>query len=493
MKKYLFIIPIMICLSVLFLDNKTYATTNFIGLYPEACMNRVNSHPSKPQFQQLMVDHIPENLKTKSSFMNFWAYDADWNLFISTNSNGQKLVSGTYKTTPYSTSIGWANNNSVQKYTWNDITKTWTYNNIMSGPTIAWPLADIGNCIPYANDIDGHYLSTVSAPSGFKDSDYIFEYSSGIEYDGVINFDVIGKQVVFDISQVNPAPTSYTIDYGDGNTGNSLTHIYDDPGEKTVEFTFNNGILKFYAYPIIHADMGNIHLKANVSSWNVALSGSQVADNPVTFNFDFISGNGTAFKNYETEIDPNVSYYSIDGYQVQTTTINGNLSYEIQLNYEYDHTLTEKRIYMKTTDQYGYTKTIYVDVNLGAIGTTSFENDGTNPELYTDPVPQVPDIGDACSVQQDWPFFDFAACASSIKQTFELVLIDGQDLKSIAAGAPSGCYTLRVIDDWLFLPNQYVCPRFNDTIRNILTPFIILAFGLMGIRFLAHGTNGRDY
>jgi len=478
----------MICLSVLFLDSKTYATTNFIGLYPDACTNRVNDHPGQTQFNQIMVDNIPENQKDKSIFMNFWAYDADWNLFIS--ENNKQLPVGTIISNN-DQKIGWLDNQNVQRYTWDEISQTWTFigyiNNIM-----LWNMSGIGNCLPYAQNLDYTALS-IYEPATYRVSDYVYEYSNGIEYDGVINFDVIGKQVVFDISQVNPAPTSYTIDYGDGNTGNSLTHIYDDPGEKTVEFTFNNGVLKFYAYPIIHADMGNIHLKANVSSWNVALSGSQVADNPVTFNFDFTSGNGTAFKNYETEIDPNVSYYSIDGYQVQTTTINGELSYEIQINYEYDHTLTNKRIYMKTTDQYGYTKTIYVDVDLGSIGTTTFENDGTNPELYTDPVPQVPNIGDACSVQESWPFFDFAACASSIKQTFELVLIDGQDLKSIAAGAPSGCYTLRVIDDWLFLPNQYVCPRFNDTIRGILTPFIILAFGLMGIRFLAHGTNGRDY
>jgi len=255
------------------------------------------------------------------------------------------------------------------------------------------------------------------------------------------------------------------------------------------------GLLGWDATPIYieTQPLGNIHLKGDVSGQIVALTGSQVSEKDVTFEFDFTSGDGSAYVNYALTSDPNVSYYSIDGYEIHVNSINGIKTYDIQINYEYDNTVSSKTIYMRTTNTDNMTKTITLDVDLGSIGTTTFENDGTNPELYVDPVPQVPDIGEACSVQQDWPFFDFAACASSIKQTFELVLIDGQDLKSIAAGAPSGCYTLRVIDDWLFLPNQYVCPRFNDTIRGILTPFIILAFGLMGIRFLAHGINGRDY
>lgn len=165
----------MICLSFLFLDSKTYATTNFIGLYPEACTNRVNSHPGNPQFSQIMVDHIPENQKDKSHFMNFWAYDSGWSLFIS--ENDKPLVVGTTKSTN-DLKIGWLSNKNVQHYSWNETTQTWTFIDYQNS-IMLWNMLDIGNCIPYAQNLDYTALS-IYEPSTYRVSDYIFEYTPPI-------------------------------------------------------------------------------------------------------------------------------------------------------------------------------------------------------------------------------------------------------------------------------------------------------------------------
>lgn len=52
------------------------------------------------------------------------------------------------------------------------------------------------------------------------------------------------------------------------------------------------------------------------------------------------------------------------------------------------------------------------------------------------------------------------------------------------------CRDLEVLDDWLNLSNNRVCPMVDMTIRNTITPFVTFAFGLMAITFISKKSGG---
>jgi hypothetical protein len=51
------------------------------------------------------------------------------------------------------------------------------------------------------------------------------------------------------------------------------------------------------------------------------------------------------------------------------------------------------------------------------------------------------------------------------------------------------CRTLGTIGDWMNLDNKTVCPVMPESVRNIITPFITFALGLMTIKFIASKTG----
>lgn len=46
------------------------------------------------------------------------------------------------------------------------------------------------------------------------------------------------------------------------------------------------------------------------------------------------------------------------------------------------------------------------------------------------------------------------------------------------------CRNLQVIGGWMFKPGAYICPQIPANIRNIITPFILLALGYLAANFL---------
>lgn len=196
MKKSLLLIPItgvlLAFLSVFLLNHSSFAATNFVGLYPDACTARVADHPGKPNFSQAMINAIPSDKASHSYFINFWAYDADWNLFVGESSSDFVTAAHLNGT---GTSIGTWSSQSIQRYVWNDSTQSWTFEATMHETTM-WPLSSIGNCVPAGHDVNGTYLSSVW--SGATDSDYFWENTPPpLQIDYRMNFKLTGTGTDF--------------------------------------------------------------------------------------------------------------------------------------------------------------------------------------------------------------------------------------------------------------------------------------------------------
>jgi hypothetical protein len=99
---------------------------------------------------------------------------------------------------------------------------------------------------------------------------------------------------------------------------------------------------------------------------------------------------------------------------------------------------------------------------------------------------------DECQLSETYPFIDIDGCINKIKVVLGIINVDkikyGENLK----GHKAGCHTLTVFNNWLNLTaeNSEVCPVFNEEIRNIITPFMMLGLGMITITFL--GKHGED-
>lgn len=90
----------------------------------------------------------------------------------------------------------------------------------------------------------------------------------------------------------------------------------------------------------------------------------------------------------------------------------------------------------------------------------------------------------------DFPFVDMNGCLNNIYTVINLLSFNTVGFNNNWRSSPS-CYNLTVLDDWLHLPNPQVCPQFPSTVRNIITPFVLLMLGIVTIGFIAKKTGSE--
>lgn len=179
--------------------------------------------------------------------------------------------------------------------------------------------------------------------------------------------------------------TSYRAvnDYDDyAFSTNSYNPLYTS-GEGTFDLLNPYNITNFANYPDYlwtppTQPPGNTHLEASMSGNSGAFTGTQLTTNGIDkFEFDFTSGAGTAYVDYATTTDPNVSYYNAAGYSIGHSTVNGDDEYSTQIIYNFGSGGINRKIYMRVTDGAGYQKVMTVDIKTGVSGTIDFVNDDT--------------------------------------------------------------------------------------------------------------------
>lgn len=97
---------------------------------------------------------------------------------------------------------------------------------------------------------------------------------------------------------------------------------------------------------------------------------------------------------------------------------------------------------------------------------------------------------DKCFIET-FPFVDFTACTNNFQTGLNLMGFRVKDPFVNLGQPPIGdCYTLVVLDEWLNLNNPVICKAVPAYVRDVVTPFISFAIGLMTMKFLA--TRRRD-
>lgn len=91
----------------------------------------------------------------------------------------------------------------------------------------------------------------------------------------------------------------------------------------------------------------------------------------------------------------------------------------------------------------------------------------------------------AICMQETYPFVMIEGCLANMKQVTEAL-----SFGTVRVGAASqwsfteGCHQLGTIGDWMNLENRSVCPAIPSYVRNVVTPFITFAMGLMTVKFI---------
>lgn len=108
-------------------------------------------------------------------------------------------------------------------------------------------------------------------------------------------------------------------------------------------------------------------------------------------------------------------------------------------------------------------------------------------------------------LQEAFPFVNVPGCIANISVVVNLlsfgsIVFSNDWFTPIGGLASSGstmsltdsCYSLVVIDDWLNLPDDYqACPQIPSYVRNVVTPFVTFALGLLTITFLARNKGSE--
>lgn len=108
-------------------------------------------------------------------------------------------------------------------------------------------------------------------------------------------------------------------------------------------------------------------------------------------------------------------------------------------------------------------------------------------------------------LQEAFPFVNVPGCIANISVVVNLLsfgsIVFSNNWMSPTGGSGSSiapmsltesCYSLVVIDDWLSLPDDYqACPQIPSYVRNVTTPFVTFALGLLTITFLARNRGSE--
>lgn len=95
----------------------------------------------------------------------------------------------------------------------------------------------------------------------------------------------------------------------------------------------------------------------------------------------------------------------------------------------------------------------------------------------------------ASCVQETFPFIDFGACTGNIGKLLGLLTFNFLGIGGLFDATP--CKTLGTLGEWINKPGQTVCPMIPEGVRNITTPFVTCALGLMMIAFISRQTRER--
>jgi hypothetical protein len=112
--------------------------------------------------------------------------------------------------------------------------------------------------------------------------------------------------------------------------------------------------------------------------------------------------------------------------------------------------------------------------------------------FYEFEITQAGQLGTTVSMEncltQDYPFITWDGCKDNIA-----MVTDALTFGTVKLGNDynfnNQCRTLGTIGDWMNLDNKTVCPVMPESVRNIITPFITFALGLMTIKFIASKTG----
>lgn len=106
----------------------------------------------------------------------------------------------------------------------------------------------------------------------------------------------------------------------------------------------------------------------------------------------------------------------------------------------------------------------------------------------------VSDIITDC-VLDEFPFVNIENCMNNMADAIQLLSFNTLRLPGGGGGGggwgvSQTCYNMQVLDDWINSPNQQLCPMFPQYIRDIVTPFVTFALGLLMLNFLTKRVGG---
>jgi len=124
----------------------------------------------------------------------------------------------------------------------------------------------------------------------------------------------------------------------------------------------------------------NLNFTANVSSYTVeyTVDFDAVDEGIDNFLFDFNDGEGE--NDYASFDNPNVHYYSTEGYDISCSIINGtNEVCSVQLLYTYpEESEVDQQACVVATTNEGHDRALCIDIKIGTAGTTTYTGT-TNP------------------------------------------------------------------------------------------------------------------
>lgn len=100
----------------------------------------------------------------------------------------------------------------------------------------------------------------------------------------------------------------------------------------------------------------------------------------------------------------------------------------------------------------------------------------------------VNEVFEQC-LTDEFPFVNLEACIENIFIFTNLLSFGTVTIGEFTTS--TSCYNLAIIDDWLNLDNPTICPQFSDTVRNIVTPFVMFILGLITTMFIARESGSR--
>lgn len=96
-------------------------------------------------------------------------------------------------------------------------------------------------------------------------------------------------------------------------------------------------------------------------------------------------------------------------------------------------------------------------------------------------------------LKDTFPYVEFDECMENVFGVVELLAFRNPNFGNEWALDTGDCATLAIFDEWLHLDNNVVCPAFSNTVRNLVTPFVLFLLGLSTIRIInRQQVNGGD-